>query len=71
MTTPDSLRDERLDALLDAVLGQNRGADPRATALIGALIVHDWPAPLAAQHTKIIQVVFMLLRAFDLLPNSI
>jgi hydroxyquinol 1,2-dioxygenase len=40
MTTPETLRDQRLDALLDAVLGQATGDDPRVTELITALIRH-------------------------------
>jgi hydroxyquinol 1,2-dioxygenase len=40
MTTPDALRDERLDALLDAVLASADGPDPRANELIRALIRH-------------------------------
>ena len=40
MTTPDSLRDQRLDALLDQVLGQVQGDDPRAGELMSALVRH-------------------------------
>jgi catechol 1,2-dioxygenase len=40
MTTPDSLRDQRLDALLQAVLGSVQGNDPRFEELISALIRH-------------------------------
>lgn len=40
MTTPDSLRDQRLDALLQAVLGQVKGDDPRFGELISSLIRH-------------------------------
>ena len=40
MTAVDSLREERLDALLTAVLGQVQGADPRTNELISSLIRH-------------------------------
>jgi catechol 1,2-dioxygenase len=40
MTTPDTLRDQRLDALLQTVLGQVKGDDPRFSELISALIRH-------------------------------
>ena len=40
MTSPDALRDERLGALLDAVLGQVQGEDPRFGELISALVRH-------------------------------
>jgi hydroxyquinol 1,2-dioxygenase len=40
MTTPDTLRDQRLDALLQAVLGPGKGDDPRISELISALIRH-------------------------------
>jgi catechol 1,2-dioxygenase len=40
MSSPDTLRDQRLDALLDAVLAQVRGDDARFGELIGSLIRH-------------------------------
>src|SRR3954468_12514832 len=40
MTTPDALREQRLDALLDAVLASADGPDPRANELVRALIRH-------------------------------
>jgi hydroxyquinol 1,2-dioxygenase len=40
MTTPDTLRDNRLDALRDAVLAQNSAPDPRVGELLDALIRH-------------------------------
>jgi catechol 1,2-dioxygenase len=40
MTAVDSLREERLDALLTAVLGQVQGADARTNELVSALIRH-------------------------------
>jgi len=40
MTSPENLRDERLAALLDAVLGQVQGEDPRFGELISSLIGH-------------------------------
>ena len=40
MTTPETLRDQRLDALLDAVLAQTDGDDPRTNELLSALIRH-------------------------------
>jgi catechol 1,2-dioxygenase len=40
MTTPDTLRDQRLDSLLQTVLGQVQGDDPRFDELISALIRH-------------------------------
>jgi hydroxyquinol 1,2-dioxygenase len=40
MTTPDALREQRLDALLDAVLASADGPDPRANELVRALIQH-------------------------------
>jgi catechol 1,2-dioxygenase len=40
MTAVDSLREDRLDALLTAVLGQVRGDDPRTDELVSALIRH-------------------------------
>ena len=40
MTTPDTLRDQRLDALLRAVLGSVQGEDPRFDELISSLIRH-------------------------------
>jgi hydroxyquinol 1,2-dioxygenase len=40
MTTPDTLRDQRLDALLEAVLASADGPDPRANELMRALIRH-------------------------------
>jgi catechol 1,2-dioxygenase len=40
MTTVDSLREERLDALLTAVLGHVQGDDPRTNELVGSLIRH-------------------------------
>ena len=40
MTTPDTLRDDRLDALLGAVLAATDGPDPRANELVTALIRH-------------------------------
>ena len=40
MTTSESLRDQRLDALLGQVLGQVQGDDPRFSELISALIRH-------------------------------
>ena len=40
MTTPDALREERLDTLLKAVLGQVKGDDPRFGELMSALIRH-------------------------------
>jgi hydroxyquinol 1,2-dioxygenase len=40
MTTPETLREQRLDALLDAVLAQTKGDDPRANELLSALIRH-------------------------------
>src|ERR671928_49182 len=40
MTSPAALRDQRLDALLTAVLGQVQGEDPRFGELIGSLIGH-------------------------------
>jgi catechol 1,2-dioxygenase len=40
MTAADSLREDRLDALLTAVLGQVKGDDPRTEELVGALIRH-------------------------------
>jgi hydroxyquinol 1,2-dioxygenase len=40
MTTPENLRDERLDTLLQAVLGSVQGDDPRFSELISALIRH-------------------------------
>jgi catechol 1,2-dioxygenase len=40
MTTPENLRDRRLDALLDAVLAQTGGDDPRTTELLTALLRH-------------------------------
>jgi catechol 1,2-dioxygenase len=40
MTTPETLRDQRLDALLDAVLAQTHGDDPRTNELLAALIRH-------------------------------
>ena len=40
MTTPEALREQRLDALRDAVLGQVNGADPRINELIAALVRH-------------------------------
>src|SRR5919202_771791 len=38
--SPDELRDQRLDALLTAVLGQVQGDDPRVGELIGSLVRH-------------------------------
>ena len=40
VTTADSLTAERLDTLLDAVLGQVQSTDPRVNELIGSLIRH-------------------------------
>jgi hydroxyquinol 1,2-dioxygenase len=40
MTAADSLREDRLDALVTAVLGQVKGDDPRTNELVGALIRH-------------------------------
>jgi hydroxyquinol 1,2-dioxygenase len=40
MPLPDPLRDQRLDALLDAVLASAAGDDPRTTELITGLIRH-------------------------------
>ena len=40
MTTPDTLRDQRLDVLLDQVLEQVRGDDPRFSELMSALLRH-------------------------------
>ena len=40
MTAVDSLRDDRLDALLTAVLGQVQGDDPRTNELVSSLIRH-------------------------------
>lgn len=40
MTSPDDLRDQRLSALLDAVLGSVQADDPRAGELIGSLVRH-------------------------------
>jgi catechol 1,2-dioxygenase len=40
MTSPENLRDERLDALLQAVLGQVQGSDPRFGELIASLVTH-------------------------------
>jgi hydroxyquinol 1,2-dioxygenase len=40
VTTADSLSAERLDTLLDAVLGQVQSTDPRVNELIGSLIRH-------------------------------
>jgi hydroxyquinol 1,2-dioxygenase len=40
MTTPDTLRDQRLDALLQAVLARTDGPDARVNELITALIRH-------------------------------
>ena len=40
MTTADSLTAERLDTLLDAVLGQVQSTDPRLNELMGSLIRH-------------------------------
>jgi catechol 1,2-dioxygenase len=39
-TSPDALRDQRLDALLGAVLAQTKGDDPRTNELISGLIRH-------------------------------
>src|SRR4051812_46598022 len=40
MTTSESFRDERLDALLDRVLGQVHGDDARFNELMSGLIRH-------------------------------
>jgi catechol 1,2-dioxygenase len=40
MTTVDRLREDRLDALLTAVLGQVQGDDPRINELVSSLIRH-------------------------------
>lgn len=40
MATSDTLRDQRLDALLDAVLAQAHGDDPRVDELIRSLVTH-------------------------------
>ena len=40
MTADDDLRQNRLDALLTAVLGQVKGDDPRINELVSALIRH-------------------------------
>jgi catechol 1,2-dioxygenase len=40
MTTPETLRDQRLDVLLDAVLAQTQGDDARTDELLAALIRH-------------------------------